>query len=187
MTSHEIDAISRRVDRLAANHVIDGLLDLAMTLARGGLPFPIGIVVSGVVVRGALSASTKTAQEVDAALLQVIDSMFVDSEELRAVTAGAFLKLAESIGENIKRARELLAAYPEDATIDDLSDEDFQGTLGLGVNAVIDLVDAKVLVSGQWIEVGVMRISIDQVGAWWPLASEEGTNIVFKTPSAGFG
>ena len=55
--------------------------------------------------------------------------------------------------------------------LDSMSDDDFEKFLLLApLPGIIDLEDAEIVMAdGSWTSVGVMRVSVASISAWWPL------------------
>jgi len=187
MTEVEALGISRRLDRDFVRHGQDSLLDMCASLGRTGLPIAVGIIVDGVIVRGAMTAPRTFAFAADEALLRAINAFGSKWDaEMRGTVEGVFSKIVEEHDEREKAARKVadryLAARDSDdkpLNIDDIELDDVKDVFrALAEPSVIQLAEAKLFATtGQWIEIGTMRVEVHHIAAWWPLDEESGAQV----------
>lgn len=178
----ETSRITRRLDRQFLADQSDAyLLGLAL-LADGspGLPLAVGMLLDGVVVHGVIVSVERFAEQIDAALLDMLERS-VGVDDARDLDWSPFVGLAKHIRQEMEEATELRATYPPDATIDDFADEHAPEILKAMPNdTYVQLTDAHVF-SATPRRVGAMRVRTDRIAAWWPLTAEEGVVIDYVT------
>jgi hypothetical protein len=176
-----MDATARRVDRLAQElPVQDGQLRMIAHLANNtGLRYPVCIVTGGVVIRGGLGRAEDFAAVADRSFQTMWTSLF---PRLDVPAEGrVFGQAVDRFREYEARRQATADKYGPDANLDDIADDDVWDYLGVLAPAfVINVVDAQVLINGAWTTVGAIRLTSDQVSAWWPLDSEEGVVIAYN-------
>jgi hypothetical protein len=142
-----------------------------------GIPFAVGLLVDGVVVRGAIAPPERLAAALDDGIEALTSEIWRDSpdqlEPLREVLAGVFATVVRVQREKLAEARTALEPYDPHGSIDDFKPEDVDAFLRSERPALaVDLADAVVMVGGIAVNVGVLRIEASHIAAWWPLQQE---------------
>lgn len=90
MKDHDPIRIERRLDDLRINNQIDGELDLVNVLGKAKFPFPIGLIVDGLLIRGTLSNAEIFSKAIDTQISQVLDNAFEEKKSFRSFLQGKF-------------------------------------------------------------------------------------------------
>lgn len=187
-----MSAIIRRLDRADARYRSDGLLDVVLVTAHVGFPFPVGMIVDGVVVRGVLTQEGVLAAKADSAMarateglsdLRIPDDRRAMSEVYKDRVAALELRrekdraIAERYLGNVEDPN-------EDFVLDDVAVEDSEAfSRDTSMRKTIALKQAHVETSRGLIEVGAIEVVVSHIGAWWPLEEESGASITYVSPA----
>jgi len=165
-------SISRRIDLLRLGQRPDPYLAFLITLGEGGARLPIGLVVGHTMVRGAIATDIRFAEALDGAMAVMAQASGGTLDSSGSLDR-AFVRSAQQTEERRKAGFELLEGLGTGLSIDDIAPDNFRSALEVLVPVrSFTLADAQVLVSQAWVDIGVMRISIDHVAAWWPLEEQ---------------
>lgn len=176
------DAVSRRIDRLLvrAEGTSDGIFDALASVLAGSsaLPFPIGLLVDGALIHGALAPPEATADAVDAAMRTFFTRLWPGRPYDEGDMGTAFRDIVNTHQERMVKDREVVEKYSDAASIDDWADEDVRPILRATAHlAHVDIRDARIRIGDTWANIGVMRVNTAHISAWWPLEQEEGVQI----------
>lgn len=184
------DAVSRRIDRLLvrAEGTSDGLFDALASVLAGSsaLPFPIGLLVDGVLIHGALAPPEATADAVDAAIRTFFTRLWPERPYDDEGDMGtAFRDMVNNHRERREKDREVVEKYSDAASIDDWADEDVRPILRATADlAHVDIRNARIKIGDIWANIGVMRVNTAHISAWWPLEQEEGVQINYVSSTS---
>jgi hypothetical protein len=171
---------------IASRNVSDVFLaDLMQRADILGTGLGVALLVNGMVIMGALAPSTAMAEEVDAEWLGVLDHANqppdTSDEEwsnLRARVGARQMTASETRRRMLDRLDAEAKAYNHDG--EGLDVEAIPQSLArraIQANAVSHLTirDARIVAPGQAgvTTVGVLRVAINQIGAWWLLRTDE--------------
>ena len=168
------------------------LTDLA-NIENGGVGFPVGLIVGGHVINGNLGNASQFASELDRTLQIALEETQIwrsgrgvepDSAREDRIRAGISFALREhsfsSVAETNQRQLAEMTAEIEslinEGTLDveeppsNLVEQLSQYLTG---RVSITIIDSSIHMPGLgWEEIGVMRVRVDQISAWWPLGQE---------------
>jgi hypothetical protein len=191
---NETTAIKRRLDLMFYERPRDGQFSLLHAFATGdhvSFHLPVELIVSGRLVKGDICKAEVTARALDQAITAALERAAVNIidetgrtqdesdlpsdavDKMRSALLdsirGAVVKLAEAVKERQRAAETTLQSLKGEASLDDLSDEDYATALPeLAGPTIIDLANAQILLEdGSWYRVGNMRIREDHISAWW--------------------
>lgn len=185
----ELDPSTRRLEYLTASaqRSVDGLLRLIVSVSgiENGMPFPIGMLVDGAIVRGGLASAEYFGRSVDRAFVGLIDGMWPDAsavsetDDLRTTLTAMSTKFVEAQRDRTARAREAMEQYGESLpSIDEVKSEDLSSLIAVEAAPVaVDVRDAQIAIGGVSTNVGSMRVEVSHIAAWWPLAEEPGVQL----------
>jgi len=189
VTADDVSRVTRRLDRqyLAASY--DAFLELIGSLgAEGTLPFAVGMLVDGTVVRGVVQSTHVFADHLDAALAELLSHRVpADDSATRDAVHEMFRDLAHRTDDRRKAAREVAEQYvgPE-FSLDDIPEADVRSVLdALRPNAFVVVANAQIVVPPSFHRVGAMRVRVDRISAWWPLSSEQDVRINYGDAPSG--
>jgi hypothetical protein len=184
----------------AARTVHDGYLSQLLGLADDGVSTYVGMIVNGIVVVGTLSSADKMAKRVDEHRSWLAGSSRKGGTPPEGVTAEEFENSLRTFSSAATTAYEA-----HRAEMDEIADEagpyltedgqlDFKTAparvarrvISLWYRHSITLTEVQVFAPGQagLMKLPVMRVTLDQVSAWWviPLDSEGQANFtLFST------
>jgi hypothetical protein len=184
------DRVIRRLEKISAQQQsVSGLLEMVASIStgRGGVAFPIGLLVDGTVVRGTVGPADSMADAVDNAYDRMIAGITFEDElagreMVREVLVGAFRKQVDVRETAHQEARAALEAYDEMPTIDDVKPQDVDAFLRETHSPLaIDIRDAQLSVAGSMISLRVLRVELAHVAAWWPLTEEPDLQLHFSS------
>jgi len=181
---------ARRLTELTYQGVGDRFLQSVIGLATGetlSFDMPITLLVSGVLVRGRLAPPEAFAGFLDAKLRRLAETATFNvqgamtQEDMRKEVAkgfeGAFAEIVETMRLQRRRGRERLEEVwgpptewdrenpPEN---DDLPDDLAKVALVASApTTAFSLSSAEAYVGGSWVPIGMARILVGQIGAWW--------------------
>jgi hypothetical protein len=155
-------------------------LILSVSGIEDGMPFPIGLLVDGAIIRGGLASAEFFAQSVDRAFEDLTDRMWSDSSarartsDLRTMLTAMSTKFVETQRSRTSHAREVMEEYGESIpSIDEVKPEDLHSLIAIEVTPIaIDVRDAQITIGGVSTSVGSLRVEVSHIAAWWPLAEE---------------
>lgn len=170
---------------IASVHRVDQYLAELASLPAGGVETVVGLLISGNVVVGRTVTEDDVAKQVDQHILNVIEMQAADSSDpdswsrLKSNVAGKHLEGAvqrrEARAKMIARhaaefgdANPLPTEMPRDLARDVIVDHN---------RVVLTLADASVFPPGihEPLKVGVMRVDLRHVGAWWIVPTDPET------------
>jgi hypothetical protein len=178
---------------LIVRRQIDPDLHTAVDLGRVfGLPIGLGVVVDGVIFRGAPGPDEKFAEYFDQSVEQSATAFwrFEDSGGLLDDVRRMVRERSASGGTAATADQQTVDGIRErtgDGTVDwnEASDDEFAAFVRKTVPPVaFSLNDAQMFVAGVWSNVGSVRIRTASVSAWWPLAGESGVSLTYGPPAA---
>jgi hypothetical protein len=141
---------------------------------------PLTLMVNGAMVRGRLTTPREFGEYVDESLVVGLTAAAGDEELsdaqrllLEFFEAGFMRKAVDDQLARRSAIREYVRSRPADASpfrVTELSDDDLvnDAITAFAPQPALTLVDAEVwLVSTGWEPIGLMRVSMSQIAAWW--------------------
>jgi hypothetical protein len=174
----------------AARTGFDGYLAQLIVLADEGVPTYIGMIVNGIIVFGTLSSADKIAKSIDEHLSWLADASRKGGMPPEEVSAEEFESSLQSFSSGATTAYEAHRAETDEVADEARPYSNEDGNLDfrtaparvarrvvrLWYRHSITLTEVQVFAPGQagLMRLPVMRVTLDQVSAWWivPLDSE---------------
>lgn len=185
--SDESDRLAKRLDRLTAERPADDRhLGLLAMLASTGLPVAVGLLVDGMVIRGTTCTQEQYVDGLTAAVLKMADVLFKDFPTVRDDLRPVFTDEIARDKALAEADDALLSKYLEHppASIDDLASGDVKAFVrSRRQEAFFHLADAHLGTAGtDQTVVGLVRIRLSNVSAWWPLEEDRTANVTYGPP-----
>lgn len=185
--SIEARRLAEVLSRLRGDGLLQGWLELLINALT--LNIPINLAVDGQVFRGYIASTETAAAHLDSQLANWISLAEVETSDssesaaadvkakLQESLAGRFSAQAYSRREYEQRTADRLAeiwgkprgeGYEDRPSIDSLPDDLVSDVVDyLAPRAAITLTDAEILVGETWVRVGLTRVIVSHIGAWW--------------------
>lgn len=174
----DLTPIIRRLDRARAEAGPDHLLQVVLAIASG-VDVPIGMVVDGAVVVGALTTSASFKHELLRAF-RVEAEHFPGVESVLDIITRGVEREYEQDADDVRQGRERLASYPDDVSLDDIAAEDLKSVIAaIAPTQYCEVSDARILVGREWRTVAAIRVRVDRISAWWPLEADATTTVTY--------
>ena len=181
---HDSATVARRIDRLAmAGESEDRQLGIVAHLSSNGMPFGIGVLVDGAVIRGQAGPASQFVQVLQESFNRMTTALFAEQADLGEATSAVFTGDLELSRSWEGSDEEVFTRYPDDPPpkLDELAVEDVLPYLrALAFPRFLHLEHARVAQpSGQEVVVGSMRVRMSRISAWWPLEADESTTVTY--------
>lgn len=172
---------------------LESLIDLSSEGSIFSTDLQLTFLMGGVLLNGRLMQETAFATHIDRTFSTMVTKAAIhvpegsDPEDFRKVLLDVFEKdgvhraaAERELQTSRARTERLMAAFPDPPErgldLEDINDQSLAEDLVAhkAPRRSIALRDASVLLpSGGWQEIGVVRISVAQVDAWWLIAPED--------------
>lgn len=195
--TEEESALAKRLDRsyFADRSGPRSLLPMLAGLGAAGAPVGVGLIVGGVVMRGALGPSEVFAKQLDAAAGEAVDALSEEGavELFKNEFKDLFARTAKANQGKRDADRKVAQKYVESETrtskrgLDGIDAGDVAAySRAMNPDQLLYLVQVQVQVGMDWVEVGAMEVRASSVSAWWPLSAEADTVVNYhRTGGAG--